>query len=125
MVETLHGDALAESRQQLCDRTEKVRSDMKSEPPPARPSNENCRHCQVKLLCEEYWIWKAPPVVEPGTFHDLRVSLVRPANESSWKAETHLALDHSAPSQIMLKRSQIEEGLWNALEPGAQLRLTD
>jgi len=42
-------------KDQLRDRTEAALSAINERPPEARPSLANCRYCEVRQICDDYW----------------------------------------------------------------------
>ncbi len=118
-----HGEKLIELKRILCERTEKVRAELELDPVPARPSADNCRFCQVKLICDDCWSWNQSSTEKKDAFNDLELVLINATNESSWSAESNLKAV-GIPT-VLLKRSQCDDGLWSALQPGMKLRMSD
>lgn len=55
-------------------------------PPPAAPSEETCRYCRVKHLCDAYWS-AIPPAVSaasPEQWFDFEGTVLRPNGSRSW-----------------------------------------
>jgi CRISPR/Cas system-associated exonuclease Cas4 (RecB family) len=111
----------AELREVLCAQTKRIRAELEMDPVVARPTEENCRFCQVKLLCNDCWSWNRSKVEKGTSFEDLELVLLEPKNESSWIAKSKIEF---APT-VLLKRPQLDDGLWSALGTGLHLRLTD
>lgn len=118
-----HGEQLIELKRIICEGTEKVRAELELDPVPARPSADNCRFCQVKLICNDCWSWNQSSTEKKDAFNDLELVLINATNESSWSAESNLKTV-GIPT-VLLKRSQCDDGLWSALQPGMKLRMTD
>jgi hypothetical protein len=122
-VDVPRGDQLIASRRLLSAKTTNIRTEFEMEPVPARPSDDNCRFCQVKLLCDGFWAWSDSSVREKDGFNDLELTLIRLESESSWIAGCNLT--SVASKRVLLKKSQCDEGLWMALRPGLKLRMSD
>jgi len=118
---TIHSPS-SEARSLLQTQTLQVRQELASNPAPAHPSSDNCRFCQVKLLCNECSFWKEPVLDQPSTFGDVELLLAEPKNDVTWAA--HWNLGGKVSSAVLLKKSLSEESLWEALQPGFRLRLS-
>lgn len=59
-------------------------------PPTATPSEENCRYCHVKHLCDAYWPAIPPAVTKVSTeqWFDFEGRVLRPNGSRSWFVET-------------------------------------
>lgn len=59
-------------------------------PPTANPTEENCRYCSVKHLCDDYWPTLPPAVtaVPTGQWFDFEGRILRQNGSKSWFAET-------------------------------------
>ena len=89
-----------------------LRSLLTDLPPEARPSEENCRTCQVRHLCTEYWSEEtqrklhATPSPRP-TFSDIQIRLLSNHGPTSWNAET--IVEGTLPARLaLLLRSNVD-----------------
>lgn len=109
-------------RANLQERTARIKEEIESEIVPARPSIDNCRYCQVKLLCDEYWTSSARDETEQ--FHDFELVLKSARGDSIWTA-TSIAASGLSGEEVVLKRSQSDLPFWRDFREGMRVRITD
>lgn len=109
-VDALPADALAPAADELLARVGFAAEGVAMRPPEARPSEENCRYCQVRHLCDPYWTWQHTRPIGSG-LTDVAIEILASNGPKSWRY-----------------RSKDEEGLLRAEEgsafrPGDRYRL--
>lgn len=115
--------ALRSLEDQLRERTAVALAGLRTDPPEARPSQENCTYCAVRHLCEEYWNWHARQGGDSkspkGQFGDLQIKLTGRHGPSCWDGvvESPSALRDAGPFLLRTANLQFD------LHPGQQLRL--
>lgn len=97
---------------ELLGRIEAHVEQLASPPPPARPSEEVCRFCSVKHLCDDYWTDREAAELAEG-FNDLRIKVIERNGPRSWRVE------NSAGLSLILRSS--DESL--EFEPHRTLRV--
>lgn len=120
-VEPLTPEAVSELRASIVERTNRADQQLALSPVPAHPSESNCRFCQVKLLCSEYW--KMRPNSPSDAFQDLELALISKRNDFGWI--TRETRDGVASREFLLTRPNGGTPYWEELAPGMRLRLTD
>ena len=112
---------IREWRSALTERTERVQQQLALSPVPAYPSVDNCRNCQTKLPCNEYWKSRFQDAEDP--FQDLELTLVARRGDAGWLArETR---NGSGQRELLLTRPNGGAPYWDEMASGALLRLTD
>lgn len=111
--------------QELVSRTRAVTQALSQRPaPPARPSQENCKYCPVRQLCDEYWteaMHVASAVATRGPhFVDCEVTIVRQHGPLSWDGQVTTLAGVTTGSPVLLRAGQPL-----ALAPGQRLRILD
>lgn len=109
-------------RANLRERTVRIKEEIESEIVPARPSIDNCRYCQVKLLCDEYWTSSARD--ESEQFRDVELVLQSARGDSIWTAKL-ISASGRPSEEVVLRRSQSELPFWKDLREHMRVRLTD
>jgi len=85
----LTAEEVAAEADSLRCRIASAQADLLRHPPPAKPNAENCRHCPVRQLCDEYWqaaetsglrwamesLPELPDELVPEEWRDLEVNL--------------------------------------------------
>jgi hypothetical protein len=89
-------------------------------PPAARPSPETCRFCNVRHLCDAYWLGDALAVSDDGQFGDAELKIVRQHGATSWDAVVVRALDLPAKTPALLRLQLPTE-----FKPGTRVRVLD
>lgn len=109
-------------RANLHERTAQIKEEIESESVPARPSIDNCRYCQVKLLCDDYWTSSARDQSEQ--FRDVELVLQSVRGDSTWAAKL-ISVSGRPSEEVILKRSQSDLPFWKDLREQMRIRLTD
>jgi hypothetical protein len=112
-------------KEDFLERTIRIRQELGSPVVPARPSPENCRYCQVKLLCDEFWASVPATASAVDRFRDIEALLVRQESESIWLANTYSLKADAQKLEVLIKRPSEGAAFWSELSPGTRLRLTD
>lgn len=104
-------------------RTAVVLSDLRLDPPDARPSQESCPYCSVRQLCEEYWKWhvrqeKGGEFPE-GQFADLQVKISARHGPTSWDGIVESSSTINVGLPILLRTSNVPFDL----RPGQRVRI--
>ena len=93
-------------------------------PPEARPDPQNCRYCDVRQLCDEYWTAETQlrmvQVGEDRRFGDVEVTVTGRHGPSSWDARVELSRDVPAGMPAVIRTSGDLE-----LRPGDRIRVLD
>jgi len=74
---------------ELVSRRQAAMKSLSADPPPARPSADNCRYCAVRHMCEEYWeqvavAAQAAASSDNPPFVDLQIVIADRHGPSSW-----------------------------------------
>ena len=116
-------DALSTLEDEIRERTAAALADLQTDPPEARPSQENCKYCAVRHLCEEYWQWHArlgrDSESPKGQFADLQIKLSSRHGPSSWDGVVECPSGPEVSRTILLRTANLRF----ALHPGQWLRL--
>jgi PD-(D/E)XK nuclease superfamily len=123
-VPTPSGDELASLRESLLETSEQLRSILDSEDIPARPSPDNCRHCQVKLLCNAYW-GSLPALSSGEQFSSTELTLLETRGDRAWLAEVRASAELPEKSRVILRNYEGGKAFWRELYPNLSLRITD
>jgi CRISPR/Cas system-associated exonuclease Cas4 (RecB family) len=80
---------------------------LSARPPEARPSEENCRHCGVRQLCDKYWMatLSKRPVAKATDpiFTDVELRIGHQHGQTSWDAIILLSPDLPAGKPALLR----------------------
>ena len=98
-------DQLVSVKTELAERASTARSALDASPPEALPIEENCRHCGVRHLCEEYWhmAGKQSDRTEEGRFTDVQLRIVGRHGPTSWDAVVEQCNGLRAGETILLR----------------------
>jgi hypothetical protein len=111
-------------RAQLVEKSRELKLALNSEEVPAYPSIENCRYCQVQLLCDAYW--KNLSAFEPREhFSGAELVLIEARGERSWLATVKSSQNLEANERVVLRSFQTGNAFWKDLRPGLSVRITD
>jgi PD-(D/E)XK nuclease superfamily len=101
---------------QIQTRTQLARSGFSALPPEARPSPNNCRFCDVRHLCSEYWKPQTQQQLaehesSPSDYADIEARIISQQGMKCWKAiaVSSKALLHGTP--ILLRTSVFDNSL--------------
>lgn len=115
---------IATFREGLIESSKELKRKLDAKDVPANPSIENCRYCQVKLLCNDYW--KDLSANEPGDrFSNAELVLVEKRGDRGWLARVKSQKDLTAGEQVVLRRFEFGNAFWPDLRPSLWLRVTD
>ena len=107
---------------ELRRRTAEALTNLQADPPEARPSPQNCDHCPVRHLCEEYWHLharqRATSVANSG-FGDVQIGLTGQHGLSSWDGVIQSGPDLKVGERILLRTTNLQFGL----KSGQRVRL--
>lgn len=82
-------DELSSLSDDLKRRASAARTYLEQSPaPPARPSEETCRYCTVRHLCDPFWTWLRERESDEE-FTDLEMEIVAQNGPRSWQFKTH------------------------------------
>lgn len=100
-------DSLRDLEYEIMSRTQKSFKAIRKVPPTAKPTNENCKYCSVRHLCNDYWEYIKPVASEskPVTkqFIDLEINLTKQHGPKSWYAVVESCPIISRESRILLR----------------------
>jgi hypothetical protein len=112
-------------RDEISSRTNAMRNAISLPEVPAKPSRENCRYCQVKLLCEQFW----GDLEAFGNNADALSNVVVVAEEARSESTWFVKISSSdAPldcGRAILKRFEDDNAFWAEIKPGLTVRLAD
>jgi hypothetical protein len=113
-------NALRSLEVELRERTAVARATLQINPPEARPSPEDCMHCTVRHLCEEFW-QRCHECGESrhDQFADLQVNLTGRHGPSSWDGVVKSLSGMKPGGPILLRAADRQFDL----HPGQELRL--
>jgi hypothetical protein len=106
-------------RSALADRTARAEQQLALSPVPAHPSGDNCRNCQTKLQCNEYWKLRFQDTADP--FQDLELTLVSRRGSAGWLVRE----TGNGQRELLLTRPNGGAPYWDEMVSGTRLRLTD
>ena len=108
---------------ELRRRTAKALIKSKANPPEARPSPDNCQHCPVRHLCEEYWHLHARQQNSNGSeisdLRDAQIFLTRQHGPSSWDGIIQSGPQLQIGAPILLRTTNLQV----KFEPEQRVRL--
>jgi hypothetical protein len=111
----------------LQSRTDSVRAAITGATSKAVLSTEVCPHCDVRLLCSEYWTTLRPSTPTFGAqddhFDDVQLVLTSRKGENTWLAEVQIASHLEPAAQILLRWTLDEYRILEQLRPGTIIRL--
>jgi hypothetical protein len=113
--------------QKLVERRLGAETALSATPPEARPSVDNCRHCSVRHLCDEYWqsaTLQAFTAVAPTetSFKDLQITIVARHGPTSWDGIINQSKDTDSGKQVLLRTNNGSELHFSK---GDQIRVLD
>jgi CRISPR/Cas system-associated exonuclease Cas4 (RecB family) len=124
-IEVPTQDESSALRAELLKRTRLIRQELSLPIVPAKPSPSNCGYCQVKLLCDDFWI-AMPAMLSPtDKFRHIELTLTRQESDSLWVATTTSLKANPHKDEVYIKRPSERVSFWAELLPGIKLRLTD
>lgn len=85
-VQPPSGQELEALGQELLVRRRGAEEALAARPPAARPSDDSCRHCGVRHLCDEYWAGATQAGSGDARFGDVELRIVRRHGPTSWDA---------------------------------------
>lgn len=112
---------------ELRTRTDQVRSKMDAPPPEANVSEENCKSCGVRLICQEYWSpEKRPKAAQVQTgYDDIELVLLRQLGQTTWEAESRVSSVLKYPTKILVRVSPADQLICEQFKPGLVVRLAE
>jgi len=110
---------------ELRNRSNLVRMKIDTNLPEANVSEENCRGCQVRLICQEYWSPAKRPTSPPTQTNsdDIEVVLLKQLGQTTWEAECRVSsiLKHS--TKILIRFSSADRLIGEHFKCGIVVRL--
>ncbi|MBX3207422.1 MAG: PD-(D/E)XK nuclease family protein [Labilithrix sp.] len=104
----------------LLQRRRAAEAALTARPPPARPTAESCRYCEVRQLCDAYWAGKTQAVSDDRRFGDCELKITGRHGPTSWDAVVVRARDLPAKTPALLRLSQHVD-----FAVGARVRVLD
>jgi hypothetical protein len=115
---------LADIERELIERTKGV-SDVTQGKPVARPSQENCRYCEVRHLCDEYWtdgVQAAIHANEDGSdIRDAELVVGTRLGTSNWRTTARISPPAWKGKEIILRCHEQRV----AVNAGERVRVVD
>ena len=116
---------LEELRTEFTTRTDAIRNDLSLAAVPARASRENCRYCQVKLLCDRFWSDVKAFGNNDSTLSNVVIVIEESRSESTWFANILCSDSLLDSGRAVLKQFDGGNAFWSKMKPGMTIRLTD
>ena len=112
-----------ELEQELLERGAAARASVSQSPPEAKPEAAHCQSCQVRHLCDEYWVsqvvrMKRHDETRNTRFGDCEVTITARHGPSSWDARIERPKAQGGLQAVVRTASQ-------GVEVGQRLRLLD
>lgn len=107
------------------DAISQIRVALSRRPPPAIPTETNCRYCSVRHICDDYWttfasgIAPSPSGDQRVIFRDIEVNVVSRNGPTSWIVAPQASSASEAGDSALLRTPDDTM----AFEPGTRLRL--
>jgi len=111
-------------RRGLIDSSELVRSALNASTVPASPSQENCRHCQVKLICQPFWD-SLPNIRSEDHLSNNQVTLIETRGDRAWLANITASSALDVNQKVVVRNYSGGKAFWAEMRPGHSVRLTD
>lgn len=110
-------DQLRSLRRSVASRVAAADLITQTPPPMAIPSEENCRYCDVKHLCDAYWADLLPAITDISTdqWFDFEGRILRQNGSRSWFAETATG----PPVEVLVRTLETDV----AFKVGGRIRL--
>jgi len=105
---------------QLIARRQAAEVALAARPPVARPSDDSCRYCGVRQLCDAYWAGATLAVSDGGDFGDVELKIIGRHGPTSWDAVVVRARNLPATTAALLRLPQPDD-----FTPGAHVRVLD
>ncbi|HEX4076774.1 MAG TPA: PD-(D/E)XK nuclease family protein, partial [Candidatus Acidoferrales bacterium] len=107
---------LDELEQEMNHRSDMVRTSLAARVPEARPSRENCRFCDVRHLCSDYWNPEtqrlfADEESDRANYTDVEVTIVSQQAMKCWKAFVTSSRTFAPQTPILLRTSVFDDSL--------------
>lgn len=98
----------------LLERTNAIRSAIQNGEFLARPSDENCRYCSVRQLCNDYWRSEALTTVPENRLGDIEAVVIQILSSRMWLLEVIKSFCAEAPKNVYVRgnlpTTRISEG---------------
>ena len=107
-------------------RTDQVRSELNLIPPEAKVTEENCKSCQVRLICNEYWnpVYRPKAALIQTSYDDIEVELLRQLGQTAWEAACRVSTLLKPTTKILIRFSSADQILREQFELRGIVRLT-
>jgi PD-(D/E)XK nuclease superfamily len=112
-------------RTEIASRTNAIRNDLSLVTVPAKPSRENCRYCQVKLLCDRFWSDLRAFGSNADALSNVVLITEEARSDSTWFARISSSDSSLDSGRVILKKFDGGNLFWSEIKPGITLRLTD
>lgn len=134
----LHGDTvvswapsqLLQLTQEINSRTDSARKALEPSKPFANLSEDNCRRCSVRHLCDEYWTDQRKQDQSSGAqshayFDDIEILVHDRKSSNAWQCECSLSNTIATGTKVLLRISPTDILLADQLKGGTTVRLVD
>jgi hypothetical protein len=125
LVKVPIADDLRKFRIDVTTRTDVVINDLSLPVIPAKPSKENCRYCQVKLLCDPYWSDVRAYGNKGETVSNVILVAEECRSDSTWFVKVLSSDSPFELDRVVLKKFDGGSAFWSEIEQGMTIRLTD
>lgn len=105
-VESLGESEINDLARELIARRREAEAALATRPPSAHPNTETCRYCDVRQLCDTYWVSDSLLAVGDGQFGDIELLITGIHGPKSWDAEVVRARRIAAKTPVLLRLHQ-------------------
>lgn len=88
---------------ELLERTDEIRSAIIDGEFPSRPSNENCKYCTVRQLCNDYWNPESLARVSETRFGDVEATVIEILNARMWRLKITRGFCPDMPKKVYVR----------------------
>lgn len=115
-IDPLAGSQLDAFERELVERTKTARDALIEYSPEAMPSKDNCSHCSVRHLCDDFWSPANLNLLRnesaaPRWFEDIQLRLTRELSATMWVATVVRSPNLAAEETVLLKLGATDMGL--------------
>lgn len=107
--------------QDLMDRTAAALAQIPEESCEARPDADNCRHCEVRQLCDAYWDEVVSGEPDAHQYGDVEAELVGVLSPKTWQVKVTSGSAFAAGSTVLLRGTLPEK----PAATGSSIRVLD
>jgi len=103
-VEVPSVSAIDAIERELVERASAARKAVSASVPEARPSEETCRHCWVRHMCDEYWAGRVPrESTDQSSINDVELVVASRHGSSSWDGLLKVGSTNVGDRRVLLR----------------------